>query len=67
DTLDFSLYTVNQVINLNEGCFSDIGGLRSNISIAYNTIIENAIGGKGDDTLIGNPFDNNLIGGDGND
>ncbi|EKQ6889229.1 metalloprotease, partial [Salmonella enterica] len=30
-------------------------------------IIENAIGGKGDDTLIGNPFDNNLIGGDGND
>ncbi|WP_240127795.1 M10 family metallopeptidase C-terminal domain-containing protein [Proteus mirabilis] len=67
DTLDFSLYTVNQVIDLNEGCFSDIGGLRSNISIAYKTIIENAIGGKGDDTLIGNPFDNNLIGGDGND
>ncbi|MFF1027243.1 M10 family metallopeptidase C-terminal domain-containing protein [Proteus mirabilis] len=67
DTLDFSLYTVNQVINLNEGCFSDIGGLRSNISIAYKTIIENAIGGKGDDTLIGNPFDNNLRGGDGND
>ncbi|HGM9982675.1 TPA: M10 family metallopeptidase C-terminal domain-containing protein [Proteus mirabilis] len=67
DTLDFSLYTVNQVINLNKGCFSDIGGLRSNISIAYKTIIENAIGGKGDDTLIGNPFDNNLIGGDGND
>ncbi|MGC6227685.1 M10 family metallopeptidase C-terminal domain-containing protein [Proteus mirabilis] len=67
DTLDFSLYTVNQVINLNEGCFSDIGGLRSNISIAYKTIIENAIGGKGDDTLIGNRFDNNLSGGDGND
>ncbi|MEY0159406.1 M10 family metallopeptidase C-terminal domain-containing protein, partial [Providencia manganoxydans] len=67
DTLDFSLYTVNQVINLNEGSFSDIGGLRSNISIAYKTIIENAIGGKGDDTLIGNPFDNNLRGDDGND
>ncbi|MDC5989230.1 M10 family metallopeptidase C-terminal domain-containing protein [Proteus mirabilis] len=67
DTLDFSLYTVNQVINLNEGSFSDIGGLRSNISIAYNTIIENAIGGKGNDTLIGNDFNNNLRGGDGND
>ena len=67
DTLDFSLYSVNQVINLNEGSFSDIGGLRCNISIAYNTIIENAIGGKGDDTLIGNRFDNNLKGGDGND
>ncbi|MGP7972476.1 M10 family metallopeptidase [Proteus mirabilis] len=67
DTLDFSLYTVNQRIDLNEGSFSDIGGLRSNISIAYNTIIENAIGGKGHDTLIGNRFDNNLKGGDGND
>ncbi|EOG1984515.1 TPA: M10 family metallopeptidase C-terminal domain-containing protein [Proteus mirabilis] len=67
DTLDFSLYSVNQVINLNEGSFSDIGGLRCNISIAYNTIIENAMGGKGDDTLIGNRFDNNLKGGDGND
>uniref|UniRef100_UPI0010725367 M10 family metallopeptidase C-terminal domain-containing protein n=1 Tax=Proteus mirabilis TaxID=584 RepID=UPI0010725367 len=67
DTLDFSLYTVNQVINLNEGSFSDIGGLRSNISIAYKTIIENAIGGKGDDTIIGNSANNELLGGDGND
>ncbi|HEK3116318.1 M10 family metallopeptidase C-terminal domain-containing protein [Proteus mirabilis] len=67
DTLDFSLYTVNQVINLNEGSFSDIGGLRCNISIAYNTIIENAIGGAGHDTIIGNSANNKLIGGDGND
>ncbi|EMW3561702.1 M10 family metallopeptidase [Proteus mirabilis] len=67
DTLDFSLYTVNQVINLNEGCFSDIGGLRSNISIAYKTIIENAIGGSGHDTIIGNSANNELLGGDGND
>ncbi|MFV9086109.1 M10 family metallopeptidase [Proteus mirabilis] len=67
DTLDFSLYTVNQVINLNEGSFSDIGGLRSNISIAYKTIIENAIGGSGHDTIIGNSANNELIGGDGND
>ncbi|HGN2959038.1 TPA: M10 family metallopeptidase C-terminal domain-containing protein, partial [Proteus mirabilis] len=67
DTLDFSLYTANQRIDLNEGSFSSTGGLRCNISIAYNTIIENAIGGKGDDTLIGNRFDNNLKGGDGND
>ena len=67
DTLDFSLYTVNQVINLNEGCFSDIGGLRSNISIAYKTIIENAIGGSGHDTIIGNSANNELLGGEGND
>ena len=78
DTLDFSLYTVNQVINLNEGCFSDIGGLRSNISIAYNTIIENAIGGKGDgndlfyggsgnDVIYGELGNDVLYGGDGDD
>ncbi len=67
DTLDFSLYTVNQFIDLNEGSFSDIGGLRSNISIAYKTIIENAIGGKGHDTIKGNKANNDLRGGDGND
>ncbi|WP_368939895.1 M10 family metallopeptidase C-terminal domain-containing protein [Proteus mirabilis] len=67
DTLDFSQYNVNQVINLNEGSFSDIGGLRSNISIAYKTIIENAIGGSGHDTIIGNSANNELLGGDGND
>ncbi|HDT2999867.1 TPA: M10 family metallopeptidase C-terminal domain-containing protein [Proteus mirabilis] len=67
DTLDFSLYSVNQVINLNEGSFSDIGGLRSNISIAYKTIIENAIGGAGHDTLIGNSANNELKGGGGDD
>ncbi|MFS3859951.1 M10 family metallopeptidase C-terminal domain-containing protein [Proteus mirabilis] len=67
DTLNFSLYTVNQIINLNEGSFSDIGGLRCNISIAYKTIIENAIGGKGHDTLIGNSANNELKGGDGDD
>ncbi|HDT0722468.1 TPA: M10 family metallopeptidase C-terminal domain-containing protein [Proteus mirabilis] len=67
DTLDFSLYTVDQVINLNEGSFSNIGGLRSNISIAYNTIIEDAIGGKGHDTIIGNRVNNKIRGGDGDD
>ena len=37
------------------------------VAIAYNVIIENAIGGSGNDMLIGNDADNDLEGGTGND
>lgn len=67
DTLDFSKYNVNQKIDLNQGAFSDIGGLKSNISIAYGTIIENAKGGENDDHIIGNNINNDLFGHGGND
>lgn len=67
DTLDFSKYDIEQKIDLNQGAFSDVGGLKSNISIAYGTIIENAIGGKNNDYIIGNKVNNNLIGNQGND
>ncbi|MEH3038233.1 MAG: calcium-binding protein [Sphingomonas adhaesiva] len=40
---------------------------KDNISIAYNTIIENAIGGGGDDLLIANEAANVLDGRGGND
>jgi serralysin len=43
------------------------GLLHSNISIAYGTIIENATGGGGDDTIIGNDVDNILLGNAGTD
>ena len=43
------------------------GLLRDNISIAYNVIIENAVGGAGDDTISGNTADNQLDGNGGND
>ena len=36
-------------------------------TIAKNVVIENAIGGSGDDRLIGNGFANNINGGSGND
>jgi len=39
----------------------------NNLGIAYGTIIENAIGGSGNDTLIGNDAGNSLSGGGGND
>ncbi|AOM42310.1 serralysin family metalloprotease [Xenorhabdus hominickii] len=67
DTFDFSGFTQNQRINLNEGAFSDVGGLKGNVSIARGVVIENAIGGSGDDILVGNSADNTLKGGAGND
>lgn len=38
-----------------------------NVSIAYDTVIENAIGGQGNDGLLGNEVGNILDGQDGND
>ncbi|MEG8233909.1 M10 family metallopeptidase C-terminal domain-containing protein [Pseudomonas orientalis] len=67
DTLDFSGYTQVQRISLREGTFSDVGGLKGNISIAYGVTIENAIGGSGNDLMVGNEVANELKGGDGND
>jgi serralysin len=42
-------------------------GWQDNVGIAYSTTIENAIGGAGNDTIIGNSADNKLTGGPGND
>jgi hypothetical protein len=67
DTLDYSIFPGNQLINLNPETFSNVGGSIGNMSIARGTIIENAIGGSGNDTLIGNHVANRLMGGGGND
>lgn len=67
DTFDFSGYTSAQRINLNQGSFSDVGGLKGNVSITQGTSIENAIGGSGNDILVGNALNNVLKGGAGND
>ncbi|MEO8489010.1 M10 family metallopeptidase C-terminal domain-containing protein [Pseudomonas sp.] len=67
DTLDFSGYGNNQVINLKAGSFSDVGGYQGNVSIAHDCSIENAIGGSGNDVLIGNEAGNRLTGGLGGD
>jgi hypothetical protein len=111
DTLDFSGWNTNSIINLNGGAFSSGGGVQDfltlaeinanraalglaprsqaaydfyiqnfiipqgltnglfhdNISIAYGTVIENAIGGGGDDLIIANQVANILNGGGGSD
>ncbi|WP_105450376.1 serralysin family metalloprotease [Escherichia coli] len=67
DTLNFSGYSQNQRINLNEGSFSDVGGLKGNVSIAAGVTIENAIVGSGNDVIVGNDVSNIIKGGAGND
>ena len=76
DILDLRNYTSDQVISLLPGSFSSIGDntnlndgtpLYDLLSIDRNTIIEFAIGGFGNDNIIGNEADNTLAGRDGND
>ncbi len=67
DTLDYSGNTANQLINLREEAFSNIGTRLGNVVIARGTVIENAIGGSGNDFMIGNSVDNVLNGGLGAD
>ncbi len=65
DTLDFSGFTQNQKINLHAGSFSDVGGMVGNISIAQGVTVEHALGGSGNDLLLGNDGVNELRGGGG--
>jgi serralysin len=67
DTLDLSGWATDSKISLIPGTFSDANGMTKNISIARNTVIENAVGGSGNDDIVGNTDDNILVGGRGND
>ena len=67
DRLDVSGFAMAQKIDLNAGHFSDIGGFSQNVSIAVNCRIESAVGGGGDDTVIGNALGNRLVGNAGDD
>ena len=69
DTLDYSFTNASytQLINLNPEVFGNTRGRVGNLVIARGTVIENAIGGAGSDTLIGNIADNILRGNAGND
>ena len=67
DRLDVSQYSNDQRIDLHEGSYSDVGGKIQNIGIAFGVKIEEAIGGSGKDTLIGNQLNNYLDGGGGVD
>jgi hypothetical protein len=67
NTLNVSGWSTPSIINLAPGSFSSGNGFTNNIGIAFNTVIETAIGGGGNDTINGNVYDNILVGGPGND
>lgn len=67
DTIDLSNSTVNNRLDLESGSTSDLNDLIGNLVIAGGTIIENAVGGSGNDTINGNDADNNFRGNAGND
>ena len=67
DTLDYSGFSANQLIDLAAGSYSNVGALTGNVAIALGTVIENAIGGTGNDEVRGNTANNILSGGAGDD
>lgn len=67
DTIDFSTVTVDQTFDLRAEHFSSVMGGRMNVAIARDVVIENATGGSGADTFIGNSASNEFRGGDGDD
>ncbi|GAA6200607.1 M10 family metallopeptidase C-terminal domain-containing protein [Aquicoccus sp. SU-CL01552] len=66
DTFDASSRTGDVTLNLKAGKFSSFDST-DDVVITFGTVIENAIGGTGDDTLIGNGTGNTLKGGNGRD
>lgn len=71
DTIDFSNQTTNCDINLQAGAFSYIRNAYDypddKVAIAQGVVIENAIGGSGNDNISGNDANNHLQGGAGDD
>lgn len=67
DTMNYRGFAVDQLINLNEETYSNIGGEVGNVAIARGTVIEWARGGSAVDEIIGNAVDNTFWGYDGND
>ena len=67
NTFDCSGFSTNCTINLNPGTFStaDAGTLTNNIGIAYDTRIDTAIGGSGNDTFTVNADADTIDGGAG--
>ena len=67
DTLDLSGWSSASSISLVAGSFSSGNSMTNNIAIAYTFVIENAVGGAGNDSILGNGTANLLQGGSGND
>jgi Ca2+-binding RTX toxin-like protein len=67
NTLDLSGFTQNAIVDLTPGTFSSAGGRTNNIAIAFDTVVETAVGGSGNDTIRASDVASILQGGLGND
>jgi hypothetical protein len=73
DTLDASAASTGATIDLVGGHLNSVGvtaggvGASGNLSLGIDTLIENAVGSRYDDVLLGNALANRLTGGKGND
>jgi Ca2+-binding RTX toxin-like protein len=79
DALSIAGNTKAGFLDLRPGEYSDVGSvivantaagssqITRTVGIAFGAVIENAIGGSGNDTVIGNDADNSVAGGRGND
>ena len=67
DTINCANQSRRVLIDLREGKLSTVAGLPESVGIAFNTVIENAIGGRNNDRLTGNEISNTLRGNAGND
>ncbi|MCA0305240.1 MAG: M10 family metallopeptidase C-terminal domain-containing protein, partial [Proteobacteria bacterium] len=67
NTLDLSGFTDDSNVSLVPGTFSSVAGYVNNVAVAFNTVIEKAIGGTGNDTIYASDVASTLVGGLGND
>jgi hypothetical protein len=67
DTLNYTNHEADETIDLREGTWSSVNGLQQTLRIAYDTNIENARGGSGNDNIRGNETANLLFGNEGDD
>lgn len=71
DTFSVASFANGCTVDLKPGAYSSLAydgvALSSNIGIAFGCNIENALGGAGEDTLLGNELANGLDGGAGSD
>ena len=67
DTYNFTNHVADETIDLRQGTFSSVNGVDLALRTAYGSVIENARGGSGNDSIQGNEIRNLLIGNDGDD
>ncbi|WP_188475585.1 M10 family metallopeptidase C-terminal domain-containing protein, partial [Gemmobacter megaterium] len=74
DTLDLSGFSNNTLIDVTiasaastTGTISNVAGLTGNLTLAVGTVIENVVGGSGNERIVGNTANNVLNGNAGND